>query len=189
MPRPPASNRGCPDPVSQVMNQHRTLTQTLNRYNVADMMKLAKRMSLFAAASLLFANLACTCAVAGTHPASHQASQEAPEHAHHVSAEVQHDHGTSASGQHAHDCGDTSCHQAQSGCAECGGGISAALKNQENLSTPASPASDGELIDHALAYALTALPSKRVSAAFVPAWSSAIPPPASPVTRNDQLTE
>ena len=25
MPRPPASNRGCPDPVSQVMNQHTTL--------------------------------------------------------------------------------------------------------------------------------------------------------------------
>ncbi len=26
MPRPPASNRGCPDPVSQVMNQHRRWT-------------------------------------------------------------------------------------------------------------------------------------------------------------------
>ncbi len=27
MPRPPASNRGCPDPVSQVMNQHANLTK------------------------------------------------------------------------------------------------------------------------------------------------------------------
>ena len=27
MPRPPASNRGCPDPASQVMNQHANLTK------------------------------------------------------------------------------------------------------------------------------------------------------------------
>ena len=50
MPRPPASNRGCPDPVSQVMNQHSDLIRHVYKTKLVNMSKVS--------ISVLKANLA-----------------------------------------------------------------------------------------------------------------------------------
>ena len=154
------------------------------------MFKFGTRISLIAAASLLFANVVCTCALAETH-----AGQEAPsQHStHHAQGHSEHQHGQAG---HTHESGDDedpSCHQMLAECADCVTGAALAITQDREPRISWIQSDLGEQADHLLA-AMDTIMGPIMDPNYLPAWSSvarhpSLPPAGSPISRKDQLIE
>lgn len=150
------------------------------------MKRFGHGISLFAAASLLFANIACTCAVAGTHAGHDTATDHTP---HHALATSEHHHGSAIPADDSQPDADPNCHEALADCADCGVGAAPMPKSEREPRTLWTPSDFGDKVD--LPFLSTVLisaptdaptPSQDIRRPSLPAANS-------PVTRKDQLTE
>lgn len=151
------------------------------------MSKFGTRISLTAAASLLFANIACTCAVAETHAGREPSNEHT---AHHAQGHFAHQHGQAAQTHEASDDDeDPSCHQVLAECAECGVGAALAVSQDREPRVSWIQSDFGDQADHLLAITDPTTDPRRVTAWSVGVGGPAPPAVDSPITRKDQLTE
>ena len=153
------------------------------------MTRFGLRISLLAAASLLFANIACTCAVAGTHAGHEMVFDDHAQHMHHEGAHSEHHHGTAAHMHEAEGSSDPSCHQILAQCPDCGTLVTPTIKQDRELRLPWIEADHGDKVDHLLASVDSLVDQKYAPALSLQAWRSRLPALGSPITRKDQLTE
>ena len=162
------------------------LTSTNKRRMFTDMSKFGTRISLIAATSLLFANVACTCALAETH-AGHEAPTEHSNH--HAQGHSEHQHGQAAHTHEAPADEDPSCHQMLAECPECGVGAALAVSQDREPRVSWIQSDFGDQADHLLAITDPTTDPRLVTAWSVGAGGPAPPAVDSPITRKDQLTE
>ena len=145
------------------------------------MHNFGKHISVLAAASLLFANLACACAFAA--PNLGERSH------HHVDAHHHHHHGQMHVVESASHCGDASCHDALSLCSDCGDGISLLAAKGESQRFIDLIAPDGEWLAVGVPEPIDDTALKRAPPLQSLVAGAALPPRDSPITRKDKSTE
>ena len=159
------------------------------------MTRFGTRISLFAAASLLFANIACTCAIAGTH-AGHETTADHAEHhvdqvdhVHHHDAHSEQQLGSSALAHAPQHEADPSCHQVLADCADCGPGVTPTIKQERELRLPWIQWEQGDTMDPLFASVDEIVDATNAPTLSPRAWRANLPALGSPITRKDQLTE
>lgn len=145
------------------------------------MRNFGKHISVLAAASLLLANLACTCAFATPSPGEHDL--------HHIDAHHHHHHEQMRAAESAPHCGDALCHDALLICNDCGDGVSLLTSKGESQRFIDLIVPDGEWLAIRVAEPIDDTALKRAPPGHLLAVAAALPPQGSAITRKDESTE